>query len=110
MRVNAHSALREWQRLNTVEEMKCARRGRRFIRKIAVESEEAGEFRDNNMDAMNLLGLTCAVLAALACGVLLAYSCCQALFALLRMHSRSLHPGNKAMAQAKPVEPQVQVS
>jgi len=39
------------------------------------------------MDAMNLLGLTCAVLAALAFGVLLAYSCCQALFAMLRMHS-----------------------
>ncbi len=30
------------------------------------------------MDTMNLLGLTCAVLAALAFGVLLAYSCCQA--------------------------------
>ena len=42
------------------------------------------------MDTMNLLGLTCAVLAALAFGVLLAYNCCQALFAVLRMHSRSL--------------------
>ena len=58
------------------------------------------------MDAMNLLGLTCAVLAALAFGVLLAYNCCQALFAMLRMHSRSLHPA----AQAKTVEAQAQAS
>ena len=56
------------------------------------------------MDAMNLLGVTCAVLAALAFGVLLAYSCCQALFALLRMHSRSLRP----LAQSKSVDAQVQ--
>jgi hypothetical protein len=58
------------------------------------------------METMNLLGLTCAVLAALAFGVLLAYSCCQALFAALRMHSRSLRP----VPQGKPVEPQVQAS
>ena len=58
------------------------------------------------MDVMNLLGLTCAVLAALAFGVLLAYNCCRALFAMLRMHSRSLHPGS----QAKGVEAQVQAS
>jgi hypothetical protein len=58
------------------------------------------------MDAMNLLGLTCAVLAALAFGVLLAYSCCQALFAMLRMHSRSLQPGSQNNA----VEAQVQAS
>jgi hypothetical protein len=55
------------------------------------------------MDTMNLLGLTCAVLAALAFGVLLAYNCCRALFALLRMHSRSLQP----VAKSKAVEPQV---
>jgi hypothetical protein len=55
------------------------------------------------MDAMNLLGVTCAVLAALAFGVLLAYSCCQALFALLRMHS------THSRAQARPVDAQVQV-
>ena len=58
------------------------------------------------MDLMNLLGLTCAVLAALAFGVLLAYNCCRALFAMLRMHSRSLHPGS----QTKGVEAQVQAS
>lgn len=58
------------------------------------------------MDTMNFIGLICAVLAALAFGVLLAYSCCQALFALLRMHSRSLHPVPKSNA----VEAQVQAS
>lgn len=56
------------------------------------------------MDTMNLLGLTCAVLAALAFGVLLAYSCCQALFAVLRMHSHSLRP----VSQGKAVEAQIQ--
>lgn len=58
------------------------------------------------MDVMNLLGLTCAVVAALALGVLLAYNCCRALFALLRMHARSLHP----IAQTKTVEAQVHAS
>jgi hypothetical protein len=42
------------------------------------------------MDAMNLLVLTCAVVAALALGVLLGYVCCQGLFELLKMHARSL--------------------
>jgi hypothetical protein len=58
------------------------------------------------MDVMNLLGLACAVLAALAFGVLLAYSCCQMLFTMLRMHSRSLQP----VSQAKAVGAQVQAS
>jgi hypothetical protein len=58
------------------------------------------------MDAMNLLGLTCAVLAALAFGVLLGYNCCAALFALLRWHSRSIHP----VAQSKAVETHVLAS
>ncbi len=58
------------------------------------------------MDAMNLLGLTCAVLAALAFGVLMAYTCCQALFAMLHIHSRPLHSGS----QTKGVEAQVQAS
>lgn len=58
------------------------------------------------MDTMNLLGLTCAVLAALAFGVLLAYSCCQALFAVLRMHSHSLQP----RTQSNAVEAQIQAS
>jgi hypothetical protein len=58
------------------------------------------------MDTMNLLGLTCAVLAALAFGVLLAYNCCQALFAVLRLHSDSLEPVSKRNA----VEAQIQAS
>jgi hypothetical protein len=58
------------------------------------------------MDAMNLLGITCAVLAALAFGVLLAYSCCQALFALLRLHAMSSQP----TPRSKAVEAQVQAS
>lgn len=58
------------------------------------------------MDTMNLLGLICAVLAALALGVLLAYNCCRAIFALLRMHARSLHPA----AQAQAVEVHAQAS
>ena len=36
----------------------------------------------------------------------LAYTCCQALFALLRVHSRSLHP----VAKGNAVEAQVQAS
>jgi hypothetical protein len=63
------------------------------------------------MDTMNLLGLTCAVLAALAFGVLLAYSCCQALFAMLRMHSHSLQPHSlQHGSQSKAVEAQIQAS
>jgi hypothetical protein len=58
------------------------------------------------MDTMNLFGLACAVLAALAFGVLLAYNCCRALFALLRMRSRSLQP----VAKSKAVESQVLAS
>jgi len=58
------------------------------------------------MDTMNLLGLTCAVLAALALGVLLAYNCCQALFAVLRINSDSLEPVSKANT----VEAQIQAS
>lgn len=63
------------------------------------------------MDAMNLLGVTCAVLAALAFGVLLAYSCCQALFALLRMHSmHAMHArSQRSVAQSRTVDGQVQV-
>jgi hypothetical protein len=60
------------------------------------------------MDAMNVLGVTCAVLAALAFGVLLAYSCCQALFALLRMHSMHTR-SERPVAQSRTVDGQVQV-
>jgi hypothetical protein len=63
------------------------------------------------MDTMNLLGITCAVLAALAFGVLLAYTCCQALFAVLRMHSDALDPVSKSVSQSSnTVEAQIQVS
>jgi hypothetical protein len=63
------------------------------------------------MDTMNLLGLTCAVLAALAFGVLLAYSCCQALFAVLRMHSHALQPNSRQLTtQSQGVEAQIQAS
>jgi hypothetical protein len=59
------------------------------------------------MDAMNLLGVTCAVLAALAFGVLLAYSCCQGLFALLRMHTMHAR-SQRSVAQPRTVDGQVQ--
>jgi hypothetical protein len=63
------------------------------------------------MDTMNLLGLTCAVLAALAFGVLLAYSCCQALFAVLRMRSQALQPrARQHGAQSQGVKAQIQAS
>jgi hypothetical protein len=49
-------------------------------------------------DAMNLLMLVCAGLAALALGVLLAYALCRSAFAILRVHARSV----AAEAPAKP--------
>ena len=49
-------------------------------------------------DAINLLMLACASLAALAFGVLLAYGFCRAGFALIRIHARSV----AAQAQPKP--------
>jgi hypothetical protein len=61
------------------------------------------------MNAMNLLGVTCAVLAALAFGVLLAYSCCQVLFALLRMHSMHAR-SQRSLAQSRTVDGQIQVA
>jgi hypothetical protein len=82
-----------------------APRERTFIGNTAVRLTKR-KTEISPMDAMNLLGLTCAVLAALAFGVLLAYTCCQALFAMLRMHSRSLQPGSQTSA----VEAQVQAS
>jgi len=41
-------------------------------------------------DAMNLLMLICASLAALAFGVLLAYGVCRTAFAIIRLHVRSV--------------------
>ncbi len=63
------------------------------------------------MDAMNLLGLTCAVVAALALGVLLGYATCQGVFALLKVHARSLQTGSAhaQLATETPV-PQVQTA
>ncbi|HEX3438185.1 MAG TPA: hypothetical protein VHT24_15555 [Pseudacidobacterium sp.] len=43
-------------------------------------------------DAMNLVMLICAALAALAFGVLAAYGVCRAAFAMLKMHARSYAP------------------
>ena len=52
-------------------------------------------------DAINLLMLACASLAALALGVLLAYGVCRAAFALIRMHARSV-AAQAAQAEATP--------
>ena len=41
-------------------------------------------------DAINLLMLACASLAALAFGVLLAYGVCRVAFGAMRMHVRSI--------------------
>jgi len=49
-------------------------------------------------DAMNLLMLVCASLAAMAFGVLAAYGMCRAAFLVLRIHARSValqHSPNK---------------
>lgn len=62
------------------------------------------------MDTMNLLGLACAVLAALAFGVLLAYTVCQGLFALLRIHARSLHSLPPVTAPERQVQVHVPAS
>ncbi|WP_158748878.1 hypothetical protein [Acidobacterium sp. S8] len=40
-------------------------------------------------DALNLLMLVCAAVAALAFGVLSAYGICRVAFAALKMHARS---------------------
>jgi hypothetical protein len=53
-------------------------------------------------DAINLLMLACASLAAMAFGVLLAYGVCRAAFAIIRMHVRSV------AAQTAQPEPQTE--
>jgi hypothetical protein len=55
-------------------------------------------------DAINLLMLTCASLAALAFGVLVAYGICRTAFAAMRLHVRSI------AANAVQPEPQTQTS
>ena len=59
-------------------------------------------------DAINLLMLTCASLAALAFGVLTAYGACRAAFALIRMHARSVaaHAAQPESAPAPAPSPQ----
>jgi hypothetical protein len=57
-------------------------------RRARTEEAAAGkEFR--MQDALNLMMLICAAVAALAFGVLAAYVTCRAAFALLKMHARS---------------------
>jgi hypothetical protein len=41
-------------------------------------------------DAMNLLMLVCASLAAMAFGVMAAYGLCRVVFSILRIHARSV--------------------
>jgi hypothetical protein len=58
-------------------------------------------------DAINLLMLTCASLAAMAFGVLLAYGLCRAAFAVIRMHARSIaahatQPETQTQTQTEP--------
>jgi hypothetical protein len=43
-------------------------------------------------DALNLLMLICAAVAALAFGVLAAYATCRVVFAALKIHVRSYAP------------------
>lgn len=51
-------------------------------------------------DAVNLLMLICAALAALALGVLLAYAICRSAFALLRIHARSVAAESSSSSSA----------
>ncbi len=43
-------------------------------------------------DEVNMVMLVCAALAALAFGVMMGYASCKGIFALLRIHARSLQP------------------
>lgn len=49
-------------------------------------------------DQVSMVMLVCAALAALAFGVMLGYAACKGLFALLRVHARTLEP-EQAKAQ-----------
>ncbi len=54
------------------------------------------------VSALNTVMLVCAVLAALAAGVLLAYFACMGLFRLFTMHARSVVAArNTAKAKAQ---------
>ncbi|QEE28748.1 hypothetical protein FTW19_12510 [Terriglobus albidus] len=47
--------------------------------------------------------IICAVLASLAAGVLLAYGICQALFAIFRVHARSVAATRVSAAPARTI-------
>ena len=58
---------------------------------IVEKAGSSRRFREKLMqDAMNLLMLVCASVAAMAFGVLAAYGICRAAFAALRIHARSV--------------------
>lgn len=61
------------------------------------------------MEAMNVVVLICAVLAALAFGVLLGYACCQVLFSTLKMHASSLAASSGTSVPESSV-PQIQTA
>ena len=52
-------------------------------------------------NAINLLMLTCASLAAMALGVLLAYGICRAAFAVMRMHVRSVAASHASQPESQ---------
>jgi hypothetical protein len=52
---------------------------------------------------VNMLMVFCAVIAALALGVLLGYMCCKTLFAALRFHARLSTASAKAETQVAQV-------
>ncbi len=62
------------------------------------------------MDAMNLVMLVCAVLAALAFGVLLGYAACQALFSVLRIHAQSVSAQSARLEISETPAAQVQTA
>jgi len=57
--------------------------------------------KNSMQDALNLMMLICAAVAALAFGVLAAYMVCRVAFAALRMHARSF------AAQTSQPEPEI---
>lgn len=52
-------------------------------------------------DFVNTVMLICAVLAALAFGVLVAYGACAAAFSVLRIHARSVAASSVRSAKAQ---------
>jgi hypothetical protein len=62
------------------------------------------------MEVMNVVVLMCAVLAALAFGVLLGYACCQVLFSTLKMHASSLAAASSRASAPEASVPQASVA